>query len=166
MFSHQTSVLSDTRVPVVDMNAPPLEPEGLKAVQHLRYPEIALFSWHPPAVNLSRDDDQLAYDGLSALTLQNRLMRRSGVKIFNANLLDFWAVRTEIIPVEQMRVDDPEIAAFGTQYEDRSGNRYVRTIRRVDGIWVQSLLSLSASCGRRYYAALWNQNWLDKVSLN
>lgn len=166
MFSDQTSVLSGSRDHVIDLNAPPHEPEGLKAVQHLQYEEIGLFTWHPPAVNLSREDDQLATNGLSALTLRNRLLRRSGVRIFNANLLDFLATRTEIIPVEQTRVDDPEIAFFGTQYEDRLGNRYVRTIRRVDGVWVQSMLPLSASCCRRYYAALWNRNWLDKVSLN
>lgn len=166
MFSHQTSVLPGPRDQVIDLNAPPYEPQGLRAVQHLRYGESGRFTWHPPAVNLYRHDEQLTHRGLSAFILRERLLDKRGVRVFNANLLDFFARNPAIIPAEKAADEYPEIVFFGTIYSDLDGEFSVRTIRLIDALWVQGALRLSESCGRRYYAALWNENWLDNVSLN
>jgi len=167
MFSHRASVPSSTYPLVVDLNAPPYAPEGLNVVQHLPHPgNEGLFVWHQPAVNFSRDDDQLAHDGLNACILRERLLKKPGVCVFNANLLDFLAHHPAIIPKEKAAIEDPEIVFFGTIYADVQGALYMRTLRYVEGSWVQSTLWLGASCNRRYYAALWNENWLDQVSLN
>ncbi len=165
MFSDHISVLPGHPPDVIDLSAAPYEPAGLRAVEHLTRAAEDRFVWLATAVALSRDADQLAHGGLSAGILRSRLRKKPCFRMFNANLLDFLVRHTADIPIEKADpgLEEPELAFFGTVYADKAGTQYVRTLRRSRGSWTESLLALDSACDRRYYAMLWNENWLDQL---